>query len=223
MIRSMLFFAIAMLWTLTAAAQDAGLASPFQRLTESGLDDARPNHGQLGLGTVGPLGSDPAAGSGQGYGSADSSPRFLRGRGNRGPTIVIHSLPETIRSVVLQNLASVRRCYSRALTHEPRLGGRVITRFTIRHDGTVSEASVVEADVLNSRFNACLTRTLLRWRFPPNGEGGTVVVSYPFNFQTTDEPQRAPTLRRPERPRITPHRVPAGPTMRHILSPERTA
>jgi hypothetical protein len=87
----------------------------------------------------------------------------------------------------------------------------------------VSEASVVEADVLSTRFNACLTRTLLRWRFPPNEEGGTVVVSYPFNFQTTDEPRAAPTPRRPERPRTTPHRVPTGPTMRRILSPERTS
>jgi hypothetical protein len=225
---------IATLFTVTAAAQDAGTrprhtappASPFQLLTESGLDDNHPNAPSDGIGTAFSSGT---AATGQGYGSGAGP--GLRGRGTAGPTIVApppatDSLlaPEAIRHTILSHMTQVDGCFARARRDTPTLHGRLVAHFTIRGDGSVSNASIIEAEVPSDHMNACLLRAIGGWHFPQPAGQGIVIVNYPFNLvdDHPSPPPRAPAPPRRGHQTPTPPPAPAAPAA-PTLSPTARA
>ncbi len=84
---------------------------------------------------------------------------------------------DQIRTVVREHTAEIRSCYNKALLKDPKLAGKVVVKFTIAADGSVSESVSAQTDV-NDALTACIVDSTKTWKFPPPGE--QVTVTYPF-------------------------------------------
>jgi hypothetical protein len=110
--------------------------------------------------------------------------------------------PETIQKIVRANYAGMKRCYEAGLVTDPKLNGKITTRFIIERDGTVSTAAdahdappvivnlppgvQIEDPASAPRFpdpnvTACVVARFKELKFPPP-EGGIVTVAYPIIF-----------------------------------------
>lgn len=114
----------------------------------------------------------------------------LRSRGNRGPivrpsapTVVGLLSPDSIRRIVLRNLAQVTHCHEQGLIQNPTLSGRVVIRFVIGGQGTILGSSVSESSLAIPSVSECISNAVRRWQFPAPEGGGVVTVNYPFTLQ----------------------------------------
>jgi hypothetical protein len=97
--------------------------------------------------------------------------------------------PELIQRIVRQNFYRFKGCYMAGLKHDPHLQGRVLTRFIINVDGSVTESEATEATTLpNLSTVQCVYRGFIGLRFPPPEGGGIVTVVYPIQFNPGDGP-----------------------------------
>ena len=116
----------------------------------------------------------PGGGGGKEEGVIGSSPR---------EAVVLGPLDRSlIDEVVKRNLPSLKYCYQRQLNRSSELGGKVVMKFTISGDGSVSAASTRSSTLASPAVEGCLAERFLRMRFPAPQAGGTVIVSYPFLF-----------------------------------------
>jgi len=97
------------------------------------------------------------------------------------PPIVNGSLDADLISKVLRRHGNqLRYCYQRILSKKPDLAGKVVVRFTVATDGSVSSASVSEG--IDSAVDNCVAGRFLRMVFPAPQGGGIATVSYPMVF-----------------------------------------
>ena len=75
----------------------------------------------------------------------------------------------------------IKYCYSRELTKNPSLEGKIVVKFTIAGDGSVSQASIESSTMTSKAVESCITG---RFKFP-EPKDGIVIVSYPFEFSST--------------------------------------
>ena len=100
-----------------------------------------------------------------------------------GDPIVLGALDKSlIDRVVKSHLAQIRYCYQRELAKNPKLFGKIVVKFIIAKDGTVSSATTQSSTMNNPVCESCITSRFLRMRFPAPKGGGIVTVSYPFVF-----------------------------------------
>ena len=100
-----------------------------------------------------------------------------------GEVLSIGSLdPALIDEVVKRNLPAIRYCYSRQLQQHDGLGGKIVIRFTIARDGSVSASNVKSSTMGSPSVESCVNRRFMGMKFP-SPKAGIVVVSYPFVFQ----------------------------------------
>lgn len=98
-------------------------------------------------------------------------------------TVMIGGIdPAQIDKVIKANLAKFRYCYQRQLQRDPTLRGKVVNRFTIAQDGTVSSTSTKASSVGSPAVDSCIASTMSRLQFPKPRGGGIAIVSYPFTF-----------------------------------------
>lgn len=91
---------------------------------------------------------------------------------------------EEIARVVQRNMFAIKFCYERQLRKIPKLEGRIMLKWIIGSTGHVQTATVINTTMNNERVENCLVRRVVRWKFPqPRGNGGIVVVKYPFSFR----------------------------------------
>ena len=76
----------------------------------------------------------------------------------------------------------IRYCYQRELTKNPALGGKIVVKFVIAKDGSVSSASTKATTMNNKAVENCINGRFMRFKFPEPKGGGIVIVSYPFIF-----------------------------------------
>ena len=102
-----------------------------------------------------------------------------------------HELPEgygslpraVIRETIQRNIGDVRGCYERQLEYSPGLEGRLVYRFVIGRDGSVSIVGLVDrSGGFDPWVAACIARRMRAWRFPAPDDGGIVIVTYPFQL-----------------------------------------
>ena len=146
----------------------------------SGLGGGGTAEGLGGLGTKG-IGSGR---SGYGKGGGSFGAKGEGGIGTvGGDPIILGALDRSlIDEVIKRHMNQIRYCYQRELTKNPALGGKIVIKFVIAKDGTVSSASVKTTTMNNGAVEQCIVGRFMRMQFPEPKGGGIVIVSYPFLF-----------------------------------------
>lgn len=151
---------------------------------EAGMGKARTGEsetreGGIGLGNIGTIGIG-GTGSGQGFGIGSGR----LGRATQGAMNVNGPLDkEIIRRMIRREIGAIRACYERELLKQPKLQGRLVVRFVIEPDGSVSEARAETS--LDPNVDTCVLARFQRMTFP-KPDGGSVVVRYPVIFQPAE-------------------------------------
>jgi hypothetical protein len=146
----------------------------------SGLGGGGTAGGLGGLGTKGRGSGASGYGTGGGHFGA-------KGEGKigtiGGEAIILGALDKSlVDAVVRRNLNQIRYCYQRELTKNPELTGKVVVKFVIAKDGTVSSATTKSSTLANPAVEQCINGRFMRFQFPEPKGGGIVIVSYPFMF-----------------------------------------
>ncbi|MBK8213769.1 MAG: AgmX/PglI C-terminal domain-containing protein [Myxococcales bacterium] len=152
----------------------------------------------IGLDKIGGLGHGAGGGDGVGIGNGKDgignghgivkgthiakAPKPLR---EGTPTVNGHLPAETIQRVVRANFGRFRNCYDAGLRTNPSLGGRVVTKFVISRDGSVSLSADGGSDLPDRNVVSCVVRSYQNLSFP-TPEGGQVTVTYPLVFTPAD-------------------------------------
>jgi uncharacterized protein (TIGR03382 family) len=98
--------------------------------------------------------------------------------------------PEVVQRIVRQQWGRFRLCYDNGLKTNPTLAGSFEVKATIDETGAVSKAGVGTGTMTDGVVRACVVRAFKQANFP-KPEGGTVDVSYGFNFSPNGPaPQR---------------------------------
>ncbi len=136
-----------------------------------------------GLGGLGTRGTGAgASGYGRGGGHYGKKGGGAPGVGT-GNAIILGALDKSIIDrIVKQHLAKIRYCYQKELNKNPKLFGKIIVKFVIAKDGSVSTASTKSSTMRNPIVEKCINSRFMRMRFPAPKGGGIVIVSYPFMF-----------------------------------------
>ena len=139
-----------------------------------------------GLGGLGTRGSGlGASGYGRGSGFYGKKGGGSPGVG-AGDPIILGALDKSlIDRVVKSHLAQIRYCYQRELAKNPKLFGKIVVKFVISKDGSVSSATTKSSTMKNPIVEQCVNARFLRMRFPKPKGGGIVIVSYPFVFNAS--------------------------------------
>lgn len=87
-----------------------------------------------------------------------------------------------IDAVIKRNSNQIRNCYQRELTRDPSLGGKIVAKFTISGDGSVSKSEIKSSSMGSAAVESCIAERIMRFQFPEPKGGGVVIVSYPFMF-----------------------------------------
>jgi hypothetical protein len=101
------------------------------------------------------------------------------------PTILGGLDKSSIDTVIKRNIAQIRYCYQRELFMSPNLSGKVVVKFVIAKDGSVSRASVSASTLKSSKVEDCILNRFMKFSFQ-QPKGGIVIVKYPFVFQSID-------------------------------------
>jgi hypothetical protein len=90
---------------------------------------------------------------------------------------------EAVARVVNSHLQEVRACYERALLKDTGLSGKLALEWVIGASGKVSSVKIKSSSLRNSAVESCIMNELKDWVFP-SPRGGSVIVSYPFLFNS---------------------------------------
>jgi hypothetical protein len=153
----------------------------------SGNDQLRGiKSGGSGSGRVASVGGLRGGGSiaGGGTGEAASEKKVSGSVRQEAPAVDGELDPAMVAKEVRTRLGAIKACYERALKRNPTLSGKVVIHWTITQAGTVSGVDV-ESDTLgDAEVASCIKALVARWRFPAPA-GGSVDVSFPFVFQSS--------------------------------------
>jgi TonB family protein len=140
----------------------------------------------LGIGGLGTKGAGRGRG---GYGEVD-----LGGRGKDetrfvpGKTIIVGGLPrEVINRIIQRHYNEIKYCYEKELAKDPGLYGKVAVLFVIDGGGKVGDALVQQTTLSSEPVESCMLNHVRRWTFPAPQGGGTVQVTYPYVFKSTNQ------------------------------------
>lgn len=135
---------------------------------------------------IGGLGTKGTGLGSSGYGKGGGSVGEKREGGSiksGGTPIILGALDKSlIDEVIKRNMSQIRYCYQRELTKNPNLKGKIVVKFTIAADGSVSKASIDSSSMGSEPVESCITGRFLRFKFPEPKGGGVVIVKYPFIF-----------------------------------------
>ena len=76
----------------------------------------------------------------------------------------------------------IRYCYHRELTNNPQIAGKLVIKFVIAKDGSVSNSNVKTTTLDSPAVETCVAARFMRMQFPEPAEGTVVKVTYPFEF-----------------------------------------
>jgi hypothetical protein len=89
--------------------------------------------------------------------------------------------PEVVRRVMIRNINQLRFCYEQGLTRNANLVGRVVERFTIANNGTVTASQTAHTTLNDGGVEQCVASAVRRWMFPE--AASPVTVEVPINFR----------------------------------------
>jgi hypothetical protein len=152
----------------------------------------------IGLDRVGGLGHGAGGGDGQGFGPGKDGIGTGHGPLSRGhvakgpgplreghPEVNGHLPAEVIQRVVRANFGRFRNCYDTGLRSNPSLAGRVVTKFIIGRDGSVTVSADGGSDMADRSVVNCVVRSYQNLSFPAP-QNGQVTVTYPISFSPAE-------------------------------------
>jgi TonB family protein len=90
---------------------------------------------------------------------------------------------DAIEAMITQHRAQIAYCYQRELKSNPGLKGKIVVRFTVRVNGRITGAKVVQSTMGNAKVERCIVGIIRRFRFEAVGkEKGNLTYEYPFIF-----------------------------------------
>ncbi|WP_438008661.1 AgmX/PglI C-terminal domain-containing protein [Sorangium sp. So ce321] len=98
-----------------------------------------------------------------------------------------------VQQVVRAGFGQLRSCYERGLLKDPNLTGKVMIRFAIARDGSVSEAGDAGSDLPDREVVGCVLKSVFSLKFPEPEGGGIVTVVYPIVFAPAGPAPPGPT------------------------------
>ena len=146
--------------------------------------------GQAGFSTFGLLDGDRVRASqlpaiGPPEDPLDDPPTTMGELERGGTPILLGALDKgLIEGVIKADMASVQACYQAALNARPDLETQLVIKFVIQGDGTVSSARIKSTEMPDEPLEGCLIGRFEALRFPEPVGGGSVIVSYPFLFES---------------------------------------
>src|SRR3954447_11699578 len=142
--------------------------------------------GGSGSGKVATVGGLRGGGSiaGGGTGAAASEKKVTGVVKSEAPAVDGELDPAMVAKEVRTRLGAIKACYERALKRNPNLSGKVVIHWTITQAGTVSGVDVESGTPGDAEVASCIKSLVARWRFPAPS-GGSVDVSFPFVFQSS--------------------------------------
>lgn len=148
----------------------------------SGLGGGGTAEGLGGLGTKG----RGSGGSGYGRGGGYYGKKGGGAPGvGAGDPIILGALDKSIIDrIVKKHLPQIRYCYQKELNKNPKLFGKMVVKFVIAKDGSVSSSSTKSSTLKSPIVENCVHSRFMRMRFPQPKGGGIVIVSYPFVFNS---------------------------------------
>jgi TonB family protein len=87
-----------------------------------------------------------------------------------------------INKVVSAEESRLRKVYESMLKRDPGLSGKLVIKFNIQPDGSVSDVTITKTTTNNPSFDERIVSYIKRFKFPAIREGGIVEVTYPFVF-----------------------------------------
>jgi outer membrane biosynthesis protein TonB len=153
----------------------------------SGNDQLRGiKSGGTGSGRVASVGGLRGGGSiaGGGTGEAAAEKKVSGSVKSEAPAVDGELDPAMVAKEVRTRLGAIKACYERALKRNPTLSGKVVIHWTITQAGTVSGVDVEQDTLGDAEVASCIKALVARWRFPAPS-GGSVDVSFPFVFQSS--------------------------------------
>jgi hypothetical protein len=153
----------------------------------SGNDQLRGiKSGGSGSGRVASVGGLRGGGSiaGGGTGEAAAEKKVSGSVKSEAPAVDGELDPAMVAKEVRTRLGAIKACYERALKRNPTLSGKVVIHWTITQAGTVSGVDVEQDTLGDAEVASCIKALIARWRFPAPA-GGSVDVSFPFVFQSS--------------------------------------
>jgi outer membrane biosynthesis protein TonB len=127
-------------------------------------------------------GGGSIAGGGTGAGAAEKTVKASLK--TEAPAVDGELDPNMVAKEVKSRLGAIKACYERALKRNPNLSGKVVIHWTITQAGTVSGVDVEQDTLGDAEVASCIKALVARWRFPAPS-GGSVDVSFPFVFQSS--------------------------------------
>jgi MYXO-CTERM domain-containing protein len=92
--------------------------------------------------------------------------------------------PEVVTRIVRMNIGRFRFCHENALRDDPSAHGTLKVKFVIGRDGSVQSSTIGDgSDVHNASLASCVVRAFGNLSFP-QPEGGIVIVTAPFTFES---------------------------------------
>jgi hypothetical protein len=158
----------------------------------TGRGGGRTGEGTIGVGILDTIGRDGRNGKGPGGPGGPA----LEDHGHRPVAVTgiatglaVHGSldKDTIRRIVHRHLNEVKFCYESALAKSPDLSGRVSIRFMITGTGAVQMSAVADSTLADPAVAGCIAAAVRRWAFPAPDGGGVVVVTYPFQLESSLE------------------------------------
>jgi outer membrane biosynthesis protein TonB len=142
--------------------------------------------GGSGSGRVASVGGLRGGGSieGGGTGAAATEKKVSGVVKSEAPAVDGELDPAMVAKEVRTRLGAIKACYERALKRNPNLSGKIIIHWTITQAGTVSGVDVEQDTLGDAEVASCIKSLVARWRFPAPA-GGSVEVSFPFVFQSS--------------------------------------
>jgi outer membrane biosynthesis protein TonB len=122
--------------------------------------------------------------AGGGTGQAAAEKKVSGSVKSEAPAVDGELDPAMVAKEVRTRLGAIKACYERALKRNPTLSGKVVIHWTITQAGTVSGVDVEQDTLGDAEVASCIKALVARWRFPAPA-GGSVDVSFPFVFQSS--------------------------------------
>lgn len=136
-----------------------------------------------GIGGIGTRGGGPGGG-GYGGGAGYKGDKKQANLDIGGSDVVVLGAidPSLIDKAIREHTTQIRYCYSKELNKNPKLFGKVVIKFVIGPDGSVTSSTVKESTIDSVNVGTCVADRIQRITFPSPKGGGKVNVVYPFNF-----------------------------------------